>query len=91
MLCCAGDFQFEQAMLTSTTCDVFTFDCTFAGSSVDNNQRHHYYKWCIGKGGDDWKTWPEITEALHHTSVDLLKIDIGGCQPLGGWFALAFV
>lgn len=77
MFCVAGDYQFENAMLKATSCNLYTFDCTFDGQSVDDNKRHHYYKWCIGKGAENWKTWPEITASLKHSSVDLLKMDVG--------------
>lgn len=31
-------------MLKTTTCNVYTFDCTFAERSIDGGKRHHYYK-----------------------------------------------
>ena len=43
----AGDFSFERSMLASSKCDVFTFDCSFDGKSID--PRHTYKKWCLGK------------------------------------------
>ena len=42
-----GDFSFERAMLAGSECDVFTFDCSFDGKSID--PRHTYKKWCLGK------------------------------------------
>ena len=42
-----GDFSFERSMLASTKCDIFTFDCSYSGSSID--PRHTYKKWCLGK------------------------------------------
>lgn len=78
-----GNFLFEQAMLEATTCDIYTFDCTFEGSSI--HPRHTYYKWCIGNpglgilSGLTFKTWDDVTlTELHHDYVNLLKIDIEG-------------
>lgn len=73
----AGDYQFEEAMLRITSCQVHTFDCTYSGKSVDKNRRHHYHEWCIGIGGDKYRSWDNITRTLAHDQVDLLKMDIG--------------
>lgn len=73
----AGDFQFETAMLKETSCQVYTFDCTYNGHSLDQDDRHHYYKWCLGGGSGQYRTWANITNSLGHERVDLLKIDIG--------------
>lgn len=73
----AGDYQFEQHMLQITSCQIHTFDCTYKGQSQDKNQRHLYHEWCIGKGGEKYRTWDNITATLGHKQVDLLKMDIG--------------
>ena len=38
-----GDYSFEQDMLRRTRCHVHTFDCTYAGRSIDA-ARHTYHK-----------------------------------------------
>jgi len=73
-----GDFQFENAMLSATRCQVHTFDCTYDGHSLDQGARHHYHKWCIGVGAGQYRTWDNITNTLRHQRVDLLKMDIEG-------------
>jgi Methyltransferase domain len=30
-----GEYEFEQAMLDKTSCDIWTFDCSFDGDSLD--------------------------------------------------------
>lgn len=41
------EFEFEEAMLRSTPCEVHTFDCTVAGRQLDP-QRHFFHQVCIG-------------------------------------------
>lgn len=82
--CAAGDYQFETNMLKHTTCSIYTFDCTYNGTSI-HQSRHHYYKWCIGTGADDWRTWSNITQTLGHPVVDLLKMDVGELGRSARW------
>ena len=76
--------------LQETACNVFTFDCTFAGNSL--GPRHQYHKAStkpkvgtnMGLAGQqtdlEFKSYSDITKMLKHTKVDLLKIDIEGAQ-----------
>ena len=72
----AGDYQFEEAVLNDTMCEVRTFDCTYDGRSI-HPTRHHYHKWCLGSGQGNTRTWANITQALGHKHVQVLKMDIG--------------
>lgn len=76
----AGDFQFEEAMLTATKCQIHTFDCTYDGRAI-HPTRHHYHKLCIGsQNRNSFRTWTNITRALGHPAVHLLKCDIEGFE-----------
>lgn len=74
-----GNYDFEQAMLKATRCQIHTFDCTYATGTSQNQKRHHYHHWCAGDPahGEQYRTWDNITASLGHKAVDLLKIDIG--------------
>ena len=89
-----GDFSFEEAVLSATACKVYTFDCTYAGKSI-NPQRHVYKEWCLGKStkydmplqtnsntakNPEYKSWTTALEELNLTHVDALKIDIEGFE-----------
>lgn len=65
-------------MLKESDCEIHTFDCTYKGKSQKKG-RHFYHRWCVGdpKNGRHFRTWAQITKALHHDKVDLLKMDIG--------------
>ncbi|KAF8055946.1 ARMC8 [Scenedesmus sp. PABB004] len=91
-----GNFLFEEAMLRDTPCKVHTFDCTFDGRSLDAGARHTYHKWCIGAAppdgggampGAEWRTYANVTAALGHARVQVLKADIEGWEYvlLGTW------
>lgn len=72
-----GNYQFEEAALEHTSCDVHTFDCTWDGKSILEG-RHFYHKLCLGLGQDStYRSWQNITHSLGHSRVDLLKMDIG--------------
>lgn len=70
-------------MLAATSCDIYTFDCTYEGATILPG-RHFYYKWCIGNPGLsiatglDFKSWDDVTRELQHDYVNLLKVDIEG-------------
>lgn len=60
-------------------------DCTVKGRSIAPG-RHFYHHWCIGdpRLRPGLRPWANVTSALGHTSIDVLKIDIevnsaGGC------------
>ena len=83
-----GNFEFEDAMVASTTCDIFTFDCTSNSWPVklrtDLSPRIKFVPTCIGPAdGTDAEGRPVAT--LHslmaqqrHTQIDILKIDVEG-------------
>lgn len=70
-------------MLKATSCNIYTFDCTVDGKSMQPG-RHFFYQWCIGNPGlgittgRAFKSWDDVTRALQHDYVNLLKIDIEG-------------
>ncbi|KAI3432632.1 hypothetical protein D9Q98_004178 [Chlorella vulgaris] len=83
-----GQFDFEASILSSTNCSVHTFDCTYNGSSI-NNERHSYHKICVGRstetrssatGSLQFMSLADITQMLGHSKVDLLKMDIEGFE-----------
>lgn len=88
-----GDFEFEAHILQSTPCDVHTFDCTYDLTSLDEDNHHHYHKWCLGDRYNHpesllspmFKTYTEIVRDLNHSSrtLDVLKIDIEGYEHQG--------
>lgn len=79
----AGNYLFEEAMLAATSCEIFTFDCTYKGKSIKEG-RHFYYDYCIGDPalskttGRTFKSWDDVTREFKHGYVNLLKIDIEG-------------
>jgi hypothetical protein len=81
-----GDFSFEQSVLQHTRCDVFTFDCTYAGSSVDGS-RHQYHDICVGhspEGDPRFKSWRQLLKHLGHSKIDVLKVRAGAARREGG-------
>ena len=74
-----GDYSFEQSMLEMTQCEIHTFDCTYDGVS-QRQGRHFYHKTCLGppSRGPNFKHYGTILLELGHTTVDFLKMDIGG-------------
>lgn len=89
-----GDFSFEEAVLSSTACKVYTFDCTYAGRSI-HAERHVYKEWCLGKSSKydmplqsnsnkarapEYKSWTSALQELKIANVDALKIDIEGFE-----------
>lgn len=80
-----NNYEFEEAILNTTGCNVYTFDCTVKGRSI--HPRHHFYKWCVGGEGSkvgpyasSIKTLGEIVKELKHSHIDLFKMDIEGCE-----------
>lgn len=87
-------WEFEDAMLAETPCEVHTFDCTSPAKT--RGPRHHFHPVCVGvpregvqcSYGDNCRTfervryrsWEQITAALGHDRVDLLKVDIEGFE-----------
>ena len=84
------------SLAQSTSCDVFTFDCTYDGRVLDP-KRHQYHKICLGKEGKtetvnafttgaaaitdaQFMTYDQTTAMLKLSRVHLLKIDIEGYE-----------
>jgi hypothetical protein len=78
-----GQYDFERALLKTTMCTIYTFDCTYKG--VSQGQRHKYIKKCIGsmeKEGSDPRfiTLSNAARELGVKKISLLKIDIEGYE-----------
>ncbi|GAQ85040.1 hypothetical protein KFL_002180150 [Klebsormidium nitens] len=78
-----GHFDFEDAMLENTPCEVHTFDCTYDGAS--RGPRHRYHKQCLGspeKGAEDpaFITLAHAVRDNEIKEVSLLKMDIEGFE-----------
>lgn len=87
-------WEFEDAMLAETACEVHTFDCTSPART--RGPRHHFHPICVGvpregvqcSYGDNcrifervrYRSWEQITAALGHERIDLLKVDIEGFE-----------
>lgn len=74
-----GDFAFEQDVLQRSSCHVYTFDCTFNGTSI--HPRHQYVQMCIGSqaGADTFSnvmSYREILQQYSHERVEVVKLDI---------------
>lgn len=88
-----GQFDFEDAVLNSTQCEVHTFDCTITGESRAVG-RHFYHQICLGTdevhNGSVYMSWATVLKHLGHEQrqVDLLKVDIEGFEVefLQEWF-----
>ncbi|PSC71017.1 Histone H4 [Micractinium conductrix] len=79
-----GQYDFEEAVLKDTACEVHTFDCTWEGKEI-HKQRHKYHKICVGdkseaRDGLQFQTLPDIIKSLGNRPVDLLKMDIEGFE-----------
>lgn len=79
-----NDYTFEEEMLATTRCQVYTFDCTVNGRSIDNSTRHLFFKTCLGVAPEGttntFKHLTQIMKELGHKRVDLFKIDIEGFE-----------
>ncbi len=78
-----GNYDFERAVLASTECNIYTFDCTYNGTS--QGPRHEYIQKCIGTASKEasdttYTTLAHAVNAAGFTSIDLLKIDIEGYE-----------
>lgn len=80
-----NNYQFEEAILNTTDCYIYTFDCTVEGRSI--HPRHHFYRYCVGGKGsqvgpyaDRIKTLGDIAKELKHSHIDLFKMDIEGSE-----------
>lgn len=89
----ANNPSFENYMNYDLGADVYAFDCTVAGKR--NWGTLKFYQWCIGtpKNLDsssyakdvvnkklEFYTLGQLKAKLNHTHIDMLKIDIEGCE-----------
>jgi hypothetical protein len=89
-----NQWEFELDILSRTTCDVHTFDCTGPRSrfQVPNNPRLHFHHACLSAypelvgeprpgfmRGQIW-TLLKMQQRLGHKRIDLLKVDIEGWE-----------
>ena len=79
-----GQFDFEEAMVKHTPCEVHTFDCTLGNVelSVPTHPRIHFHALCAGEGGGDPRYLPlaALAALFNHSRVHLLKMDIEGFE-----------
>jgi Methyltransferase domain len=74
-------FDFEEAMLNQTPCNVYTFDCTSEARTL--NDRHRYFKRCIGVKRNGDASFVSLDEAIELTgdvTPSILKMDIEGWE-----------
>jgi len=70
-----GQHDFEDEMMTYTSCEIHTFDMDDF-SHVFNGTRVQFHKSKIGDGTDGTQTISYWMKKLGHTYIDVLKIDI---------------
>ena len=79
-----GDFKLEEALVASTSCDVWTFDCTVPPSRMPASlpPRVSFDPVCVGADGNDgqFQSLPTIMARLRHSAIHLLKMDIEGYE-----------
>ena len=78
-----NEWDFEEAMLAETPCEIFTFDCTSDPPKVDMGPRLHFERTCLGDGaaGDArFHSLSEIAARHNHSAISLLKVDIEGFE-----------
>jgi hypothetical protein len=76
-------FDFEEAALAATPCEIFTFDCTSNPPVQDYGPRLHFERICLGDGGAGdprFRTLADIAAERGHSRIDLLKTDIEGFE-----------
>ncbi|RYH09257.1 hypothetical protein EON65_40275 [archaeon] len=88
----ANEPAFEGYMRWVLGADVYAFDCTTAGKASWNL---NFHQWCLGTNKKldlskyastvagqqlQFYTLPELKKKLGHTRVDMLKMDIEGCE-----------
>lgn len=71
-------YDFEEAMLAATPCEIHTYDCTADGKSLGD--RHFYHKTCIGNANSNYITLDKAMADNGNPSIDLLKVDIEGWE-----------
>lgn len=77
-----NEWEFEEAVLAHTPCEVFTFDCTSDPPKRDLGPRLHFEKVCLGEVAGDarYRTLRDIAAAHGHADISLLKMDIEGFE-----------
>ena len=74
-----NNFLFEEDIYTSTSCQVWTFDCTTEGFMPEYiRDRVFFHPICVGdpKNGDVFMSLKQIMAMLGHSYITLLKADI---------------
>ena len=79
-----ADMGFEEAILLSTKCKVFSFDCTMGDDWSEKKElvagRHVFYPYCISAKDNfpdkRYFTLPTITKMLGHAPPTFFKMDI---------------
>ncbi|KAG2500857.1 hypothetical protein HYH03_001618 [Edaphochlamys debaryana] len=89
-----NNVRFEKAVLASTHCDVATFDCTVDDPVIVDEQRHRFFKLCVGSSKhaaqkpDLVVSWKQILDLVGISRTPLLKIDVEAYEyPLFGEWA----
>lgn len=84
-----GQYDFEQAFLKETKCEVHTFDCHYQGGASQHKGRHFFHPVCLGgkteqrRAGNatlEYKTLADLISMTGHSQVDMLKMDIEGFE-----------
>ncbi|KAG2427394.1 hypothetical protein HYH02_014614 [Chlamydomonas schloesseri] len=80
----ASNYYFEEDVLRTTNCKVWTYDCTVDGRS-SNPERHFFHKKCVGPNTFDgmfsnYISWDGIVKSNNHTHVYILKADVEGFE-----------
>jgi hypothetical protein len=82
-----NQFQFEDKLLSSTMCEIHTFDCTSDPPRGRNeDSRLFFHKICIGTPPSSsqimgpFKSFHQVISELGHTSVRVMKWDVEGFE-----------
>lgn len=82
-----NQFEFENALLGSTMCEIHTFDCTSDPPPGETNSSLFFHKWCIGSPPSSFQTtmgpfksFHQVLSELGHTSVRVMKWDVEGFE-----------
>ncbi len=79
-----GNFEFEQAMLAATPCEIFTFDCTVEAARVPAlPPRIHFHALCVGdseEASSQYRSLFSLMQQFGHSQVDVLKVDVEGWE-----------
>lgn len=74
-----NQWDFEEAMLAATPCEVHTFDCFVSNPTKADTARFKFHRWCVsGSDNGMYLSLATILSRLGHgrNSISLLKMDI---------------